>query len=68
MEEAKVTMTVEEVLQATVGMLEGIRVPAGLIDEIGIPLARSISNLRQCVAAMEDARTDAGEEGGGGDA
>ena len=51
MEEKK--LTVEEVLDMTVRQMEEIRVPAGMIDQIGIPLARAIGNLHAVLEAMK---------------
>ena len=50
MEEKK--LTVEEVLDMTVRQMEEISVPAGMIDQIGIPLARAIGNLNAVLEAL----------------
>jgi hypothetical protein len=47
------TMTVQEVLEITRDMLERISVPAGLIRQIGEPVAAAIDNLNECLKAME---------------
>lgn len=50
MEEKK--LTVEEVLDMTVRQMSEISVPAGMIDQIGIPLARAIGNLNAVLDAL----------------
>jgi len=47
-------VTVYDVLQATVEILSDINIPAGLIDQIGIPVSRGISNLKECIRAIEE--------------
>lgn len=45
------SVTVEEVVKNTIMELGRIRVPAELIEEIGIPVSVAIRNLRACVEA-----------------
>lgn len=47
------TMTVEEVVRNTIGILNGIQVPAGLSSAIGVPVEQAIHNLNLCVDAWE---------------
>lgn len=63
MEERK-AMTVEEVVHDVIAELSGIRVPAGMIDDIGIPVSRAIRNLRLCVEAWEREARAAGQDPG----
>lgn len=51
------TMTVADVLKVTVEMLSGVMVPAGLSEQIGVPIQHSIRNLQECVRAIEMAET-----------
>ena len=46
-------MTLTDVLKVTVNNLENIRIPVSMVDEIGIPLKRSIGNLQECIKAIE---------------
>jgi len=46
-------MTIKEVLRCTVDILSGISVPAGLVEQIGIPVFQSIGNLNECLRAIE---------------
>jgi len=47
------TVTVEEVVRATIEILNDIRVPVGLVNEVGIPVARAVQNLNRCIEAWE---------------
>lgn len=49
-------MTVEQVIDITIGILEGISLPVGMIEQVGIPVSRAVSNLKQCAEAMNRAR------------
>ena len=49
-------MTIDQVLRITINEMEGLKVPVGLMDEIGIPIARAISNIRLCIQAVEASR------------
>lgn len=55
-------MTIREALAETLSLLEDIRVPAGLIREIGLPVDGAITNLRACVEAIENQEREAEEE------
>ena len=46
-------MTLKEVLDIVIKDLESIRIPVSELDGIGQPVARSVSNLKTCIAAME---------------
>lgn len=46
------TMTLKEVLEATIDILGGISIPAALVDQVGIPVRNAMSNLTLCVQAM----------------
>ena len=56
------TMTVKDVLIATKELLGKISVPMSLIEQIGIPLAQGISNITQCIEAMDKAEKPEGED------
>lgn len=53
-------MTLKEVLKDAVRTLEGVRVPAGLAEDIALPVFAVIQNLNRCVDAMDEA--EAAEE------
>jgi hypothetical protein len=53
--EGKKTYTVNEVLKITVDKLGAILVPASLGEQIARPIYESINNLRECIAALEQA-------------
>lgn len=55
-------MTIDQVLKITVETLEGLKVPVSLIDDISIPVARAISNIRMCIQAVEASRAEAESE------
>lgn len=46
-------VTVLDVLRDVLNTLNGISVPMTQINEIGLPLVRSINNIKMCVEAME---------------
>ena len=46
--------TIREVLEDVVKMLSGIKVPMSEIDDIGIPVARSINGIKACLEAMTE--------------
>ena len=48
-------MTVKEVLEITINILNQVNVPVGLIQQIGEPIANAIGNLTACVEGMEKA-------------
>ena len=47
------TMTVKEALQVTVNLLGNISVPRNLNAQIGVPIDQAISNIQQCIGAIE---------------
>ena len=49
------TMTVKEALEATVRILNGIEVPVGYMQKIGIPIANAAGNIIECIRAMDEA-------------
>lgn len=53
------TYTMEEVLQFTINILSGIRVPGDQMKDIGVPIMNALDNLRAMEAAMNAARTEA---------
>lgn len=52
-------MTIDQVLKITVEMLEGLKVPVKLMNDIGIPVAGAIGNIRMCIEAYEASRAEA---------
>lgn len=54
----------KEAITETVGILSNIPVPAGLIEQIGVPICAAIKQLMECMKAMD---TKDGEENGLGD-
>ena len=46
------TMTLKEVLETTIDILGGISIPAGLVDQVGIPIRNAMNNLTLCVQAI----------------
>ena len=51
-------MTLKEVLIETRAILEGISVPAGVVREVGVPIASALDNLTQCIEAIPDPPTE----------
>ena len=45
-------LTIPQVLNITVQLLRGIMVPAEQGESIGVPVARSIRNLTECINAI----------------
>lgn len=61
-------MTVKDALKVVVTDLSNICVPAGLVDQIGIPIAQSIHNLQECIKAIDKVEVKAdGEQTDEGD-
>lgn len=48
-------LSVKEVIEITMRNLMDIRIPAGFVQEIGIPISQQISNLQECLNAIEQA-------------
>lgn len=49
----KQNLTAEEVLEITIRMMEGIRVPVEYAEEIAIPLKKCANNLKVLLAAVK---------------
>lgn len=60
MEENK--MTIRQVLEITVGLLEGIEVPMKQMEKIGQPVMNAIHNLQMCIQASAMAEAQAREQ------
>lgn len=56
------TMTVKDVLKDVIETLNNISVPMSQINDIGLPIAKSINNIKACVEAMESAEKDQAEK------
>lgn len=54
--------TVEQVIGFTIDMLKGINVPMAHFESVGVPIARSISNLEVCMRSMQQANEKAASE------
>ena len=52
-------LTVQEVLEITIKLLNDIQVPVGLMGSIGQGIAYAVSNLEKCVGAMKEAEAHA---------
>lgn len=48
-------VTVLDVLKDAMETLNKISIPMSMINDIGLPLARSINSIKACVDAMEEA-------------
>ena len=48
-------VTVRDVIEGTINMLGNIAVPRSMNEQIGIPIDRAISNLRECINAFDRA-------------
>jgi hypothetical protein len=65
-------LTIRQVLEITVGLLEGIEVPMKQMEKIGAPVMNAIHNLQMCIEAQKlaegkapaDAEEPEGEENG----
>ena len=60
MEENK--MTIRQVLELTMGLLEGIEVPMKYMESIGGPIMNAIHNLGACIQATDMAEAQAREQ------
>lgn len=49
-------MTIDQVLNITIDILEGIDVPMKKLEAIGVPIKQAIGNLYLCIQAMEESR------------
>lgn len=56
-------MTVEEVINITIGILQPIQVPISVMESVGLPIYRAVNNLKECsrVLAAERERTETPE-------
>lgn len=56
-------MTVEEVINITIGILQPIQVPISVMESVGLPIYRAVNNLKECsrVLAEERERTETPE-------
>ena len=61
LEEQKKVMTVEEVINITIGILQPIQVPISVMESVGLPIYRAVNNLKECskVLAAERESTEA---------
>ena len=48
------TMTLKQVLQETYGILQGISVPIGLMQQIALPIMDAMENIGHCVESIKD--------------
>lgn len=48
-------MTVREVIEATAKLLEELEIPIYMIEKIGNKIRGAAWNLRQCIAAIDEA-------------
>lgn len=62
-EQKEKVMTVEEVINITIGILQPIQVPISVMESVGLPIYRAVSNLKECsrVLAAERERTETPE-------
>ena len=42
-------MTIDQVLEVTVEILNGIMIPVGLMEKVGVPISHAVGNLQLCV-------------------
>lgn len=54
-------MTLEEVLKETIRILNDICVPVGLTMQITVPVSNAISNLNECIKAIETGKEETQE-------
>lgn len=56
-------MTVEEVINVTIGILQPIQVPIAVMESVGLPIYRAVNNLKECSKALaaERERTETPE-------
>ena len=55
-------MTIEKVIRMVVQDLEAISIPMSMIETVGMPLGRSIRNLKVCISAIEQGKQQETEE------
>jgi hypothetical protein len=61
------TYTVNEVIQITIDLLNGISVPRKLNEQIGIPIDNAVNNLLVVLQALEQKPEEPAEEEDGTD-
>ena len=59
----KKTITVRDVINGVIANLECISVPMNLMESVGLPLAREISNLKEVIKAWDIAEAKQKEDG-----
>lgn len=55
-------VTVKQVVEETIKLLNGINVPAEKIREIGIPIMQAVENLNMCISAWESDQAEQQKE------
>lgn len=62
-EQKEKVMTVEDVINITIGILQPIQVPISVMESVGLPIYRAVNNLKECsrVLAAERERTETPE-------
>lgn len=58
--------TIEEVLKATAQMLNSLSIPVSFIESLGVPIAKAVNNLEQCIIAINmdrEEKTEGVEDG-----
>lgn len=50
------TMTVEDAMNITARMLSEIKIPVGMMQQVGVPIERAIVNINECVKALEESK------------
>ena len=60
-------MTIEQVLNITIGILNDITIPISAVETVGTPIMNAVSNIKLCVQAIEKNK-EAGNNGSESDA
>lgn len=55
-------MTVNEVLKVVIPVLERIKVPVTEVEEIGMPIANAVKDLRACVRCLDNIEKETAEK------
>lgn len=55
-------ITLKQALEGTHGILQGISVPMGLFQQIGLPILNAMGNLEEIIGALPDAPAPAAED------
>ena len=61
-ENEKETYSVEQVIQFTMDILNGIMIPAGLSESVGIPISKAIGNLGVLMEAAKNMKPNEEKE------